>query len=110
MSLDEVKALPVADWAAGDAILLLWATDSLFPRVLEVIQAWDFTYKTVGFYWVKQNANGNGFFTGMGFWTRANPEQCLLATRGYPKRRLGNSGQQASCWRTSLKACQCCRS
>ena len=25
-------------------------------------------------------------FTGMGFWTRANPEQCLLATRGKPKR------------------------
>jgi len=22
----------------------------------------------------------------MGYWTRANPEQCLLATRGHPKR------------------------
>ena len=27
------------------------------------------------------------FFTGMGFWTRANPELCLLATRGKPQRR-----------------------
>jgi N6-adenosine-specific RNA methylase IME4 len=90
MSLDEVKALPVAEWAADDAILLLWATDPLLDRALEVIRAWGFTYKTVGFYWVKQNASGKGFFTGMGFWTRANPEPCLLATRGRPKRQVAD--------------------
>ena len=27
------------------------------------------------------------YFTGLGYWTRANPEQCLLATRGKPPRR-----------------------
>ena len=27
-----------------------------------------------------------GFFTGLGYWTRSNPEMCLLATRGKPKR------------------------
>ena len=27
-----------------------------------------------------------GFFTGLGYWTRANPEMCLLATKGKPKR------------------------
>jgi N6-adenosine-specific RNA methylase IME4 len=90
MSLDEVKALPVADWAADDAILLLWATDPLLPQALKVIRAWGFTYKTVGFYWMKQNASGKGFFTGMGFWTRANPEPCLLATRGHPKRKAAD--------------------
>jgi N6-adenosine-specific RNA methylase IME4 len=90
MSLDEVKALPVADWAADDAILLLWATDPLLDRALDVIRAWGFTYKTVGFYWVKENLSGNGFFTGLGFWTRANPEQCLLATRGHPKRKAAD--------------------
>jgi hypothetical protein len=26
------------------------------------------------------------YFTGLGYWTRANPEQCLLATRGKPPR------------------------
>jgi N6-adenosine-specific RNA methylase IME4 len=26
------------------------------------------------------------FFTGLGYWTRANPELCLLGTRGKPKR------------------------
>jgi MT-A70 len=49
--------------------------------------AWGFEYKTVGFYWVKQNTRSDGYFTGLGYWTRANPEQCLLATRGKPQRR-----------------------
>jgi N6-adenosine-specific RNA methylase IME4 len=90
MSLDDVKALPVSEWAADDAILLLWATDPLLDKAFAVIRAWSFTYKTVGFYWVKQNTSGNGFFTGMGFWTRANPEPCLLATRGHPKRKTAD--------------------
>ncbi|MDX6750003.1 MT-A70 family methyltransferase [Geminicoccaceae bacterium 1502E] len=97
MSLDAIKALPVADWAAPDAVLLMWATDPLLPRALEVIAAWGFTYKTVGFYWAKLRQgvdpaamSERDFFTGMGFWTRANPEMCLLATRGKPRRRAGN--------------------
>jgi N6-adenosine-specific RNA methylase IME4 len=59
-----------------------------------VINAWGFTYKTVGFYWAKLNKRVTGppyadsdFFTGLGFWTRAGPELCLLATRGHPHRR-----------------------
>ena len=93
MSLDEIKALPVAAWAAPDAVLLMWATDPFLARSLDVLAAWGFTYKTVGFYWVKLKRNGpsllvtaRDFFVGMGFWTRANPEPCLLATRGKPRR------------------------
>jgi N6-adenosine-specific RNA methylase IME4 len=96
MTLEGIKALPVATWAADDAVLLMWATDPLLDRALEVIRAWGFTYKTVGFYWAKLNIGRHGptysegdFFTGMGFWTRANPEPCLLATKGHPKRRSG---------------------
>jgi N6-adenosine-specific RNA methylase IME4 len=103
LSIDEIKALPVGTWVARDAVLLLWATDPLLPRALEVIDAWGFTYKTVGFYWVKLNKSATSrlsaewpllaerdFFTGLGFWTRANPEPCLLATRGQPKRSAGD--------------------
>jgi N6-adenosine-specific RNA methylase IME4 len=90
MDLAGIKALPVADWAGDDAILLMWATDPLLHKAFEVIEAWGFTYKTVGFYWAKSKPNGKGFFTGMGFWTRANPEQCLLATRGHPKRKAAD--------------------
>jgi len=90
LSLAELASLPVAEWAAEDAVLLLWATDPLLEKAFEVIRAWGFTYKTVGFYWVKQNRSGAGFFTGLGFWTRANPEPCLLATRGNPKRKAAD--------------------
>ena len=94
MTLADIKAMPVAAWAARDAALFLWTTDPMLRHALEVIEAWGFTYKTVAFYWVKLNRNRGGmflapsdFFTGMGFWTRANPELCLLATRGKPRRR-----------------------
>ena len=35
----------------------------------------------------------NKFFTGLGYWTRANPEMCLLATKGNPKRISKNVKQ-----------------
>src|ERR1700686_1179179 len=93
MSFADLANLPVAGLAADDCVLFLWATDPLLPKALELIEAWGFAYKTVGFYWVKQNTaakSDQDFFTGLGYWTRANPEQCLLATRGKPMRRAKN--------------------
>jgi len=90
LSFDALAALPISDLAADDCVLFLWAVDPLLPRAFELIRAWGFEYKTVGFYWVKLNSlskTNAEFFTGLGYWTRANPEQCLLATRGSPKRR-----------------------
>jgi N6-adenosine-specific RNA methylase IME4 len=86
MTLEQIKALPVAEIAAPDAALFLWAIDSMLPAAFEVIEAWGFTFKTVGFTWAKTNAKSPGYFTGLGYWTRCNPEQCLLATRGRPRR------------------------
>jgi N6-adenosine-specific RNA methylase IME4 len=94
LSLDEIKAVPVNKWAAKDCVLLLWTTDPLMEQALDVVRSWGFKYKTIGFYWVKlkqsarrEEFNDESFSTGMGFWTRANPELCLLATRGSPRRR-----------------------
>jgi N6-adenosine-specific RNA methylase IME4 len=86
MGFDEIEAMPVTDWAAGDCALFLWTTDPLLPRALQVIAAWGFFYKTVAFTWVKTTKGGTGFPIGCGYWTRANPELCLLATRGRPQR------------------------
>ncbi len=86
MSLDGIKALPVASLAADDCVLLLWAIDPMLHFAFDVIRSWGFTYKTVGFYWVKTNRDGSPFM-GLGRWTRMNPEQCLLATRGHPHRQ-----------------------
>lgn len=90
MSLADIKALPVQNIAADDCALFLWAIDPMLPQALEVMSAWGFTFKTVGFYWVKQNKSADGFSTGLGYWSRANPEQCLLGTRGSPKRLAKN--------------------
>lgn len=84
--LAAIKALPVEALAAENCALLMWAVMPELPGALEVIKAWGFEYKTVGFTWIKQNKSGEGLFWGMGYWTRANAEVCLLATKGHPER------------------------
>ena len=86
MSIDAIKALPVSTIAAKDCSLFLWLTFPCMREAFSVIDAWGFTYKTVAFVWVKQNRKSNDLFVGMGYWTRANAEICVLATRGHPKR------------------------
>ena len=86
MALSDIEALPLTGWAAPDCALFLWATDPLLPQALKVIAAWGFVYKTVAFTWVKTTKDGTGFPIGCGYWTRANPELCILATKGRPQR------------------------
>ena len=86
MKPEEINSLPVNDIAADNCILFMWIT---FPKLLiglEAMESWGFTYKTVAFNWVKKNMKSEGFFTGLGYWTRGNPELCLLATKGKPSR------------------------
>lgn len=86
MSQAEIEALPVADMAADDCALFVWAVMPQLQEALDVIKAWGFEYKTCAFVWVKQTKDEERFATGMGYWTRANAEICLLATRGSPAR------------------------
>jgi N6-adenosine-specific RNA methylase IME4 len=88
MSLDVIKALPVGELAADDCALFLWSVCPEVPGALEVIRAWGFEFKTKAFAWIKLNNvnRSNDLFTGMGHWTRANSEDCWLATRGNPLR------------------------
>jgi len=78
--------IPVLDLAAKNCVLFTWATFPKLKDAMQVIEAWEFTYKTVAYTWVKQNPSGKGWKFGLGYWTRGNPEICLLATRGKPKR------------------------
>lgn len=84
--LESIMALPVAALAAENAALMMWAVMPELPGALDVIKAWGFEYKTAGFTWIKQNKSGEGLFWGMGYWTRANAEICILATKGSPER------------------------
>ena len=86
MSIEDICALPVGNLADKDCALFLWVTIPCLLEGLSVLKAWGFTYKTVGFVWVKQNRKADSLFWGMGYWTRSNVELCILATKGHPKR------------------------
>ena len=85
MTLEEIASLPVGEWADKDAILFMWVTDPLLPEQIKIGERWGFKYKTVGFYWTKTTVTGKPFF-GCGYYTRANPEMCLIFTKGSPGR------------------------
>lgn len=93
MVLEDIMALPVGELADKDCALFLWATLPMLKEALQVIKAWGFQYKTTAFVWIKLNRQGDGIFWGMGYWTRANAEICLLATKGHPKRQAKNIHQ-----------------
>ena len=92
MTAAELQQLPVADLAAEDCVLFLWVTWPLLQQGLALIEHWGFRYKTCAFSWLKAETPGldilrNGDVqVGLGYWTRANTEACLLATRGSPSR------------------------
>lgn len=84
MTTEEICAMPVKNLAADNAVLFLWVCWPILPDALKVIEAWGFEYKSLAWVWIKSNPTGFGFFTGMGYYTRANSEPVLLATRGNP--------------------------
>lgn len=83
MSLAQIKALPVEILAATDCVLWLWAVGPQLPEALEVITAWGFTFKTMGF-WTKTTRKGRQAF-GTGYILRNAGEPFLIATRGSPR-------------------------
>ncbi len=79
MTLTEICALPVQNITQkGGAICFLWATFPMIGEALRVMEAWGFTYKTAAFVWAKTYAKSGKLFWGMGQYTRANAEVCLL--------------------------------
>ena len=85
--LDWIKSLPVEKISKENSILFLWITFPFLTKAEEIINSWGFEYKSLGFNWVKRNKKSNSWFWGMGYWTRQNPEICLIATKGSPERK-----------------------
>lgn len=84
----------IAALALPASMLLCWTTGPQFPLALKLVAAAGFNYQTFGFSWSKLNKTVDAagefsvddFFIGLGHWTRANEEICILATRGAPER------------------------
>ena len=86
MKKEDIQNLPIQNISENDSVLFLWVTFPCLEEGLELIKKWGFKYKTCAFTWVKKNKKKDSFFYGLGYWTRANAEICLLATKGKPKR------------------------
>ena len=93
MEQDDLRRMSVSSLAADDSVLFLWVLNSLLSQGLQLIDAWGFTFKTVGFCWVKTNRRSGSLFMGLGYHTRQNVELCLIATKGKPKRVSGGVHQ-----------------
>lgn len=76
-----------------DCVLFLWVTFPCLIDGLKTMKEWGFRYKTCGFTWVKRNRKSDKWFMGLGHWTRANAELCLIGTRGTIKRKSKSISQ-----------------
>jgi len=85
MLTEDICNLPISDITDDDCVLFLWTVFPMLQEGLDVIKAWGFEYKTLGFVWCKKFSTGK-WFMGMGNWTRSNAEVVLIGVKGKPKR------------------------
>lgn len=83
MKPEDIAALPMGAYGAARSMLFLWATWPLLPEALSVMAGWGYRYTTIGFLWVKIEADGSPVHGG-GFYSKANTEPCLIGVRGRP--------------------------
>lgn len=93
MTIDELSDLPVGELATKDSVLFMWVSWPHLFEACDLFNAWGFEYKTCAFTWMKADVSTIDLFSdpvdadmGLGYWTRANSEVCLLGTRGHPQR------------------------
>lgn len=81
MSVEQIKALPVARLAAPRSHLYLWVPNALILWGLEVMEAWGFQYKA-NLVWYKTRRDGGPDGRGVGFYFRNVTELVLFGVRG----------------------------
>jgi len=74
MTLDQIKAMPIADLCEPNAHCWLWVTNATLRHGYDVLEAWGFTPRSI-FTWVKPRM-------GLGNYLRNATEHVLLGTRG----------------------------
>jgi N6-adenosine-specific RNA methylase IME4 len=84
MTLDDIKALPVATLAAADCLLFMWACAPTLDQSFDVMASWGFKFKTAGA-WAKQSKTGRKWAFGTGYLLRSAAEFYLIGTIGNPK-------------------------
>ncbi len=95
MTIEEIKALPVADVAAEKSHLYLWVPNALLPDGLAVLSAWGFEYKS-NLIWEKVRHDGGPDGRGVGFYFRNVTELLLFGIRGKNNRTLDPGRSQVN--------------
>lgn len=95
MTLDDIKALPVASVAAPTSHLYLWVPNALLPDGLAVMRAWGFQYKA-NVVWHKIRKDGGSDGRGVGFYFRNVTELILFGVRGKNARTLAPGRSQVN--------------
>ena len=79
MTASDLEKIPLPNME-DDAFLFFWKVAAMPEEAYRIIRAWGFTPKSE-IIWVKKTKKGNRHF-GMGRYTRAEHETCIIATRG----------------------------
>jgi len=102
MTLDEIEALPVLEYAADNCALFLWITGPFLAigAHIPVMKAWGFKPSSIAFTWVKTTLSSGAqgrmfappisakdFRVGPGMTTLQNAEFCILGKRGRSLRK-----------------------
>ena len=74
MTLERIKAMPIADLAEDNCHLYLWTTNGCLREAYDVVEAWGFKTKSVCI-WLKMKL-------GLGKYFRNSTEALLFAVRG----------------------------
>lgn len=95
LSLEEIRALPIAALSAPVAHLYLWIPNALLAEGLSVMKAWGFTYKS-NLVWHKIRKDGGSDGRGVGFYFRNVTELVLFGVRGKQARTLAPARRQVN--------------
>ncbi len=92
--IEWIKSLPVRDICEKDCLLFLWVVSPQLQEGLDVLKAWGFEYKTLGFCWVKEyHPQSLAIVKNLGHYTMGGVELCLIGRKGKPQRIAKNISQ-----------------
>ena len=101
LTLDEIRALPLAEHLEARAHCYLWVPNALLPEGLSVLAAWGFEYKSnVVWHKIRKDEGPDGLRhsdgRGVGFYFRNVTELLLFGVRGKNVRTLGPGRRQVN--------------
>ncbi len=99
MTLQNICALPVADFMEDRSHCYLWVPNALLPEGLLVMSQWGFTYKS-NIIWHKIRKDGGSDGRGVGFYFRNVTEVLLFGIRGKNARTLQPGRRQVNLFGT----------